>query len=459
MRRLVRTAACRGLSFNRAAPRCAACAVSGASQARQRSSVSYEEDDEGSAFGGVKSVGVGIIVLGAGIVAINVNERRAAKQDILNDFCEETVLSLDEFGDKKPYGPHDIDGKLLHAHGEVKAVQPFPIDHALGATAEGRLRLRRRVEMFQWVETKHETKEKDDKGNEYTRVEYTYSQEWKDSSESTSDHRNPAFPSFSADVAPAGAIEMKAPGGVALRFSQSFIERLTDWEKSKVTVTDNGKAARSYQLEPLGDPKYPRGFYSRGKSEAKPSIGDIRVLYDVVPEGARTVLGKYTQKGGVAPFSAKLNESLTSQAPLVVPEEAHSVVEKASMGEVKSLVIPEWVAEAVESTLLAAVPLEYAYLERGHVKRDAAFRHYRRDQDNNTKVVNMVGSLAIVLGTFLCASPASMAVGNGAVLATSAVTGGGIAYATQRGAEEQAAQLPQRAMLKAKAGGSHDVEF
>ncbi|GAB5354899.1 hypothetical protein AAMO2058_000159100 [Amorphochlora amoebiformis] len=81
----------------------------------------------------------------------------------------------------------NIDTKPLHrekelvcVHGKLDTNSRLITDSDFHFELENCVRLKRKVEMLQWVEHKHSTTEKDMLGNKVTRHEYTYSKEWRE---------------------------------------------------------------------------------------------------------------------------------------------------------------------------------------------------------------------------------------------------------------------------------------
>jgi hypothetical protein len=391
----------------------------------------YNPDDTADAsaedlFGGPMSVGVGLICLSGGIILINLNERRAKKQDDLNDFCESKIVSLNE-DEVKPNNIDEVAGKIIHAHGDLKAQQPWPRDGHLAVEEPEMLRLRRNVRMYQWEETKHEETDKDTKEK---KVWYTYQRKWADQHLSTHDGRNPSFPHMPS-VSEAGMIQMFV-NALVLLFSPNFVERLNEFQPlNNVNTTDNGSCALRHNLELLPNKS---GFYTRGHSIEHPDIGDVHVTYSVVRPAPYTVLGKYDGILGITPFKASLSQSLASQGEILIPKEAHDVAKGVGY---PSLTAPAWLVEGVEGLLLSAAPLEFAHLELEHQTKSVACAHHRRHHEDMTVAMYWVGSAVVVLGCMLLASPASTVVSGTVVGSAGMATGMGIAVATQKAAQDQ----------------------
>ena len=69
------------------------------------------------------------------------------------------------------------EGRLVHLTGHAQAKDEV-VDAVFGAQLPGAIKLRRTVEMFQWVETKKTTTRTKLGGGEETVTEYHYQQDW-----------------------------------------------------------------------------------------------------------------------------------------------------------------------------------------------------------------------------------------------------------------------------------------
>lgn len=392
---------------------------------------------------------LGAFLLGGGIVVITVNERRAVKQDILNEFVEKRVTSVHELP-KLPDKPEELKGKVLHLHGEVVVTPPFPRDEDTGVEVRaGKLRMKRTVEMLQWKETRHEDKKT-------KTVSYTYNQEWAKSSLSTQDGRNPPFPKFSAEKE-AGALEIAIDQSLRFLLSLNFVKRLSDFQRTTVEVA-NPTAMEQRNLMLLPDKST---LYTRDGNPNAPRIGDVRIMYEAVFPGVHTALGKYDTPAGrtaspedkceLQPYTAKLKHSLHSEAEVLIPEEAHKLAKK---GGSEMFTIPEWVSESAEAFVLTALPLEYASLYRGSEDKHDAFEHHRKDCVSKTNAMFMAGTLFSVIGAILMLSPIGVA--SETTMYLSGFTSGmGIAHATRKNAKAQLeTSIQQREVHENKNGGS-----
>lgn len=173
------------------------------------------------------------------------------------------------------------EGRLVHFFGHTETKGPLA-DEAFGLQVPNALRLRRKVEFYQWEESSKSNTVKELGGSERTETVYEYRKVWRegriDSSEfkKPDGHHNPQplFSSikFNTDSASIGAVAM--PSGL--------IAQLSDFEPLPM---------------PDSMPDLPEGFSVRGEyiqngTPTTPQVGDERVSFQVVTETEVTVLAE-----------------------------------------------------------------------------------------------------------------------------------------------------------------------
>lgn len=424
---------------------------------------------------------LGLLLIGFAIACINMNERRAVRQDMLNEFCEDELVSPHLHGDEK-LRREDFSDQPLHAHGDLHPKPTAPTD-ALCVRLYGKLRGRRVVEMYQWVEQRHEQVSRDKKGNVTSRrVYYTYSQQWRSSYERVShdvSKINPPFPVLpgSNDFEPE-RIEMHVHNHDELHFriSNNFITRwLTDFTavNSTITTTDDEQTARKFKLRVAGE-----RLYSIDGSNSSPKLGDVRVEYTGVNDGAFTAIGKYRSDDvGIEAFVAKMTDTLAEQAQLAMPwnrklevgDEAGGVAGKilARRRFLNTTMIEKAAdvqASTAESWVLRIRPLEFARLWRGNKTKKEACELFQHECDNTTLRI-FLSSAAIMATGVLLADPATcfetIAFGCSGTTAVGCIP---LAMIGRWRAQKVALSVKQRALRRDTSGsgsgsGSADVVF
>jgi hypothetical protein len=228
-------------------------------------------------------------------------------------------------------------------------------DTAFGVGADNLLRLRRTVEMFQWVEHKESHSHKNLGGSETTETTYSYRKEWTDHPLDSSHfhepggHGNPAMPIGSATIDSQDA-----------RLGAYRVDRAVLDAVSAFTDFDPGEPASL----PAGYRKTGDMLY-RGDDPAAPAIGDIRVHYRAVPAQTMSVVAAQTG-GTLAPFSDSGGYKIGLAEPGVVPanvmfkEKAHEESVLTWILRVVGFVamlIGFWLMGSPLSVLVGVIPL------------------------------------------------------------------------------------------------------
>lgn len=189
-------------------------------------------------------------------------------------------------------------GKLVHITGEAKTVETLK-DPVLAVEAKG-LRLQRSVEMYQWLE-REEKKTKDNK--EITT--FYYEKGWSPNLVDYTDfeeidgHVNPQSMPFDSESwqvsrATIGAWEM----------SSDQIQKLTNWQD--LAVSD--------EMATAGGGKAHNGDLYIGPDPASPTIGDVRIEYEAVPEGPVSLVGKQVSST-MEPYQTEAGDKLLMVRP------------------------------------------------------------------------------------------------------------------------------------------------
>jgi hypothetical protein len=168
--------------------------------------------------------------------------------------------------------------KLVHITGEAKTNETLK-DPQLSVAMKG-LRLRRSVEMYQWLE-REEKKTKDDK--EYTT--WYYEKGWSSNLVDYTDfeeiegHVNPSSMPYESETwqvagATVGAWNMSA----------DQIAKVSNFQK--LTITDDAAKAAGRNAQAYNGDLY------IGPNPSSPVVGDVRIEYEVVPEGPVSLIGQ-----------------------------------------------------------------------------------------------------------------------------------------------------------------------
>ena len=251
----------------------------------------------GNSFAGVL---IGLALIVCMIVLLFWNEGRAVQTEkALAEGAGAVVLV-----ENAPIDPAN-EGKLIHVTGPVVTGQVLT-DDAFGIEAEG-IRLVRNVEMFQWVEEESSKKQTALGGGEETVTTYTYNKEWKegrvDSSEfkQPDNHQNPQAALDSQIF----QIDDGKLGDFAL--TESVLDDVGGAKDYPIKSADLGAITAA---NPLGVPvSLIDGVIVAGEQPASPSVGDLKIAYQLIPLGDISVIAQ--QSGGsFAPYQTKAGDTL-----------------------------------------------------------------------------------------------------------------------------------------------------
>lgn len=237
----------------------------------------------------------GVVLVAIAFGLLSWNEVRAVNRSRTLAIGEKEVIDAAA----APVDPAN-NGRLVHVTGEVSVSGPA-VDSLLGVSAQA-LRLRRSVEMYQWKEeTSKESKQKLGGGEEETTT-YTYKKVWSsepiDSSgfQEQSNHQNPAsMPIATEDFFP----EQVGLGDFVL--TDALLSQAEKFEKFPIKSEN---IAATSELERIGKVSVVAGSYYVGADPQKPTVGDLRVAFEIVPLGDVSVLARQVGET-FEPFSVR----------------------------------------------------------------------------------------------------------------------------------------------------------
>jgi len=115
------------------------------------------------------------------------NERIAIKQYKMQLKAERYAVHIDD-PEREPLD--EMDGRIVYLTGTSAVSESLADDKFTNTKADGKIKLRRTVEMYQWVEEKHTEDEK---------TWYTYSKQWRDSHQEVNHDNDKKNPSMSME--------------------------------------------------------------------------------------------------------------------------------------------------------------------------------------------------------------------------------------------------------------------
>ncbi len=234
----------------------------------------------GDAVGGVV---FGLILFLLSFVLLSWNEGRAIAREKTLKAGAADVVSVSEAA-VEPAN----DGRLVHVTGKAVAEEALT-DSVFGVTADG-LRLRRNVEMFQWKEDQKSETKQNLGGSEETVTTYSYSKTWSptliesSSFQKPAGHQNPA--EFPVDSSTRDA-ESVTLGEFVL--PEALVSQIDNFSKLPVSPEEAEAAANRHDMPMEATTG---GVLFIGKDPANPAVGDVRVTFEVAPEGPVSVIAR-----------------------------------------------------------------------------------------------------------------------------------------------------------------------
>jgi hypothetical protein len=178
------------------------------------------------------------------------------------------------------------EGRLVHVTGTAEAKGELK-DPQFGVSVSGGLKLRRSVEIYQWVEEQRsETRNKVGGGTE-TVTTFTYSKKWAPTLQSSSGFREPAGHQNPESI-PFPPLEQVANPITlgAFTLPDFFVAQLNDFTALAEVSTDGVAEDIRAGVKAGGG-----GFYV-GVDPAAPAVGDVRVTFAAVQPGLISVVAQ-----------------------------------------------------------------------------------------------------------------------------------------------------------------------
>lgn len=208
----------------------------------------------------------------------------------------------------------DMEGKLVYLAGQTTAPAPV-VDPQTGVQAPA-LRLARKVEMYQWVESSTSKKEVALGGTETTTTQYDYAPQWQGQQQDSSrfkqaeGHVNPVMAlgngTYTADGVQLGNWSIDAPVLAQLPTSQALAA-------PQVDVPTLQAMLRTTLPVNVVD-----GVVVVSANPQQPSVGDYRITYELAPVQAISVVGRQADNS-LRPWKSSTGTELLLVNPGEVP--------------------------------------------------------------------------------------------------------------------------------------------
>lgn len=247
----------------------------------------------GASFKGILA---GVVVLAIAVCLQFWNEGRTLKREQALTEGRAQVL---EVAGASPDAAND--GRLVHVAGVARAGAALA-DETFGVEREA-LALRRQVEMYQWRERKETREEKQVGGSTREITRYSYEKVWDDEPIASNgfreeaQHRNPDDMPYRDESWRAADIRIDG-----FRLGTEAAAEVGGWEDldaAQVALPEN--LAASFRAA--------NGWFVTSESPSQPQVGDLRVRFQVVPEGPLSVIARQ-QAGVLDPWNSSRGQEL-----------------------------------------------------------------------------------------------------------------------------------------------------
>lgn len=232
----------------------------------------------GNSFVGIL---IGIILLIASFPLLFWNEGRAVKR--YQTLKEGAGIVVSVAADR--IDPAN-EGRLVHVTGQAEAKGTLS-DPEFGISVPNGLKLRRKVEMYQWVEERRtETRNKLGGGTEKVTT-YHYNKEWSPKVESSKDFREPAGHENPASMPYSSAVQTAAPITLGVfTLPGFFVEKINRYAPLAEVSTELAPEAIRSKV------KSADGGLFLGADPKSPAVGDVRITFSAIHPGLISVVGK-----------------------------------------------------------------------------------------------------------------------------------------------------------------------
>lgn len=246
--------------------------------------------------GSIKGIFAGLVLALLAAILLFWNEGRAVRRAQALAEGARSVQSVDA-GTVDPA----MEGRLVHLSGRAESSEV--LRDVLFRVSSEELRLIRSVEMYQWKESKKTKTEKKVGGGTRKETVVDYERVWADepissgSFEEPAGHENPPFPiegeTWTASPVTVGAFTL----------GDAFVGKIGSGRSVAPDPEALPEQIDGTPLKLVGSEVYV------GDEPLKPEIGDLKVTFQVVPEGEVSAIGQQ-QSGTIVPYTTSNRGSI-----------------------------------------------------------------------------------------------------------------------------------------------------
>ena len=236
--------------------------------------------------GAFKGILFGLLMVLAAVVVLFWNEGRAVER---HKTLKEGAGAVVPVPADAVDAAHE--GDLVHLSGRAETTQTLR-DDTFGITADA-LRLERRVEMYQWKESKESETRKELGGGTESTTTYSYTTEWANEAIDSSRFREPDGHLNPGSMPWEGRDWVAAPVTLgAFRLDEGLVRRIDRWNELAVTSVEGLPEDLRQRARIEGS-----GYYLGKGAPDSPTIGDVQVHFRVVEPTEVSVVAQQAGAG------------------------------------------------------------------------------------------------------------------------------------------------------------------
>lgn len=247
----------------------------------------------------IKGIIFGIVLVIGSVILLFWNEGRAVKTAKSLQEGAKAVISISA----QTINPSN-EGKLVHLTGF--ATTEDVLEDVEFGVSENAVKLKRKVEMYQWKETTESHRRKKVGGGTETTTTYEYNKTWSENLINSSNfkksdgHQNPKQMSYKSKIYTADKVSLEE-----FTLSKGLLRQMNNYESLIIDESHEDNASESL-VDKL---KIANGKYYLGDDPDSPETGDIRITYEVAGPSTVSIVAKQSGNS-FTPYMTKVGREL-----------------------------------------------------------------------------------------------------------------------------------------------------
>jgi hypothetical protein len=234
----------------------------------------------------IGGIGVGLLLFVASFVVLWWNEGRAVRRSRTLAEGAANVVHIEA----APVNA-DFEGKLVHLTGLAKPVGTVS-DPVLGLSFDDAIRIDRHVEMYQWVEKKKTRSRERVGGRKDTSTTYSYSRQWQQGREDSSDFKDPQGHQNPVPALSGGQDRVETVTLGDFRLSPELVGKIAGGKPVAFTSEQKAKINQAVGPELSGRMHFQGETIYIGDDPQDPNVGDLRVTLRKTPASTVSVVAR-----------------------------------------------------------------------------------------------------------------------------------------------------------------------